>query len=140
MLTHLSIKNYALIESLSVNFKDKLSIITGETGAGKSILLGALGLGLGNRADASTLKDNSKKCIIEAQFSISNYELNSFFQENELDFENETIIMVPLQNPINVHLYYWTVRVDQQGQIHFRKDIYERDNPLLDKLIPAVVN
>ena len=92
MLTHLSIKNYALIESLSVNFKDKLSIITGETGAGKSILLGALGLGLGNRADASTLKDNSKKCIIEAQFSISHYDLNSFFQENELDFENETII------------------------------------------------
>ena len=62
MLTNLSIKNYALIESLSVNFKDNLSIITGETGAGKSILLGALGLGLGNRADASTLKDNSKKC------------------------------------------------------------------------------
>lgn len=92
MLTNLSIKNYALIESLSVNFKDKLSIITGETGAGKSILLGALGLGLGNRADASTLKDTSKKCIIEAQFSISNYELNSFFQENELDFENETIV------------------------------------------------
>lgn len=92
MLTKLSIKNYALIDNLSVNFKDKLSIITGETGAGKSILLGALGLGLGNRADTSTLKDTSKKCIIEAQFSISNYDLNSFFQENELDFENETII------------------------------------------------
>ena len=61
MLTNLSIKNYALIESLSVNFKDNLSIITGETGAGKSILLGALGLGLGNRADTSTLKDVSKK-------------------------------------------------------------------------------
>jgi DNA repair protein RecN (Recombination protein N) len=92
MLTHLSIKNYALIESLSVNFKDKLSIITGETGAGKSILLGALGLGLGNRADTSTLKDTTKKCIIEAQFSISNYQLNSFFEENELDFENDTIV------------------------------------------------
>jgi len=92
MLIHLSIKNYALIESLSVDFKDKLSIITGETGAGKSILLGALGLGLGNRADISTLKDTSKKCIIEAQFSISNYNLKPFFEENELDYEDETII------------------------------------------------
>ena len=72
MLVHLSIKNYALIESLSVNFQDNLSIITGETGAGKSILLGALGLVLGKRADSSTLKDTSNKCIIEAQFSIEN--------------------------------------------------------------------
>ena len=92
MLTNLSIKNYALIESLSVNFKDKLSIITGETGAGKSILLGALGLVLGKRADSSTLKNTNEKCIIEAQFSVSNYSLESFFEENDLDFENETII------------------------------------------------
>tara|TARA_R110001583_G_scaffold412_7_gene3912 strand:- start:17353 stop:19005 length:1653 start_codon:yes stop_codon:yes gene_type:complete len=92
MLTNLSIKNYALIESLSVNFKDKLSIITGETGAGKSILLGALGLVLGKRADSSTLKDTKNKCIIEAQFSISNYLLEPFFEENDIDFENETII------------------------------------------------
>jgi DNA repair protein RecN (Recombination protein N) len=92
MLINLSIKNYALIESLSVNFQDNLSIITGETGAGKSILLGALGLVLGKRADSSTLKDTSKKCIIEARFSISNYQLNTFFEENDLDFEQETII------------------------------------------------
>jgi len=92
MLTNLSIKNYALIDSLSVNFKDKLSIITGETGAGKSILLGALGLVLGNRADSSTLKNNKNKCIIEAQFSISNYFLLPFFEENDIDFETETII------------------------------------------------
>jgi len=92
MLINLSIKNYALIESLSVNFKDKLSIITGETGAGKSILLGALGLVLGKRADSSTLKKNEEKCIIEAQFSISNYLLESFFEENDIDFEQETII------------------------------------------------
>jgi len=85
MLTNLSIKNYALIDGLSVNFKDKLSIITGETGAGKSILLG-------KRADSSTLKNTDKKCVIEAQFSISNYLLESFFKENELDFESETII------------------------------------------------
>ena len=92
MLIQLSIKNYALIESLSVNFQDNLSIITGETGAGKSILLGALGLVLGKRADSSTLKDTSKKCIIEAKFSILNYQLKSFFEEKDLDFEEETII------------------------------------------------
>lgn len=92
MLTNLSIKNYALIESLAVDFKDELSIITGETGAGKSILLGALGLVLGKRADSSTLKDNQQKCIIEAQFSISNYKLESFFEENDIDFEKDTII------------------------------------------------
>ncbi len=92
MLTNLSIKNYALIDSLSVNFKDKLSIITGETGAGKSILLGALGLVLGKRADSSTLKNTENKCVIEAQFSISNYLLEHFFEEHDIDFENETII------------------------------------------------
>ncbi|GGK45108.1 MULTISPECIES: DNA repair protein RecN [Flavobacteriaceae] len=92
MLINLSIKNYALIENLSVSFQDNLSIITGETGAGKSILLGALGLVLGKRADSSTLKDASKKCIIEARFSISDYKLNTFFEEKDLDFEEETII------------------------------------------------
>jgi DNA repair protein RecN (Recombination protein N) len=92
MLINLSINNYALIEKLSVNFKDNLSIITGETGAGKSILLGALGLVLGKRADSSTLKNAKLKCIIEAQFSIANYNLNNFFEENDIDFEEETII------------------------------------------------
>jgi len=92
MLTNLSIKNYALIEQLTVSFKDNLSIITGETGAGKSILLGALGLVLGKRADSSTLKDTTSKCIIEAQFSIKNYRLEPFFEENDIDFDQETII------------------------------------------------
>lgn len=92
MLINLSIKNYALIDSLSVSFRDYLSTITGETGAGKSILLGALGLVLGKRADTSTLKDTNKKCIIEAKFLISNYQLEGFFEENDIDFENETII------------------------------------------------
>ena len=92
MLAKLSIKNYALIENLSVDFRDKLSIITGETGAGKSILLGALGLVLGKRSDSSTLKDLEKKCIIEAQFNIENYQLEHFFEEHDLDFEKETII------------------------------------------------
>ncbi|MCF6180947.1 DNA repair protein RecN [Lutibacter sp.] len=92
MLVALSIKNYALIENLSVNFKDKLSIITGETGAGKSVLLGALGLVLGKRSDSTSLKDADKKCIIEAQFSVNNYGLERFFEENDLDFEKETIL------------------------------------------------
>ncbi len=92
MLTNLSIKNYALIENLAVDFKDKLTTITGETGAGKSILLGALGLVLGKRADSTTLKNNKDKCVIEAEFYILNYQLESFFEENDIDFNNETII------------------------------------------------
>ena len=92
MLTSLSIQNYALINQLSIDFTDGLSIITGETGAGKSILLGALGLVLGNRADTSTLKDTSKKCVVEAQLSISNYNLEDFFIAVDIDYEAETII------------------------------------------------
>lgn len=92
MLLSLSIKNYALIESLETDFSNQFSVITGETGAGKSILLGALGLVLGNRADLTSLKDKEQKCIIEAQFLISNYNLQSFFDENDMDYEDKTII------------------------------------------------
>ena len=92
MLTQLSINNYALIHQLSIDFSSGLSIITGETGAGKSILLGALGLVLGNRADLSSLKDTSTKCIVEAKVAISNYNLQDFFKEVDLDYELETII------------------------------------------------
>lgn len=92
MLTSLSIKNYALIEKLSIDFSDGFSIITGETGAGKSILLGALGLVLGKRADLSSLKNKEEKCIIEGHFSISNYNLKDFFETNDLDYEDQTII------------------------------------------------
>ena len=92
MLTQLSINNYALINQLSIDFSKGLSIITGETGAGKSILLGALGLVLGNRADLSSLKDTSKKCVVEAKVAIANYHLQDFFEEVDLDYELETII------------------------------------------------
>lgn len=92
MLTHLSIHNYALINQLTIDFTKGLSIITGETGAGKSILLGALGLVMGNRADLSSLKDTEKKCIIEAQFSVEGYALQELFEELDLDYEQETII------------------------------------------------
>ena len=92
MLTSLSIQNYALIDDLHVDFNTGLSIITGETGAGKSILLGGLSLILGKRADLSNLKDTSQKCIIEAVFDVSNYNLNSLFESEDCDYENTTII------------------------------------------------
>lgn len=92
MITSLSIKNYALIEKLTIDFSKGFSIITGETGAGKSIILGALGLVLGKRADLTSLKNKEEKCVIEAQFEISKYNLRAFFEENDLDFEEETII------------------------------------------------
>ncbi|MBR9845309.1 MAG: DNA repair protein RecN [Algicola sp.] len=92
MLTNLTIKNYALIDELHVSFKTGLTIITGETGAGKSILLGGLSLVLGKRADLSQVKDNSKKCVIEATFDIAKYDLKSVFKAEDLDYESQTII------------------------------------------------
>ncbi|SEQ10404.1 DNA repair protein RecN [Flavobacterium urocaniciphilum] len=92
MLLSLSVQNYALIEHLNINFTNQFATITGETGAGKSILLGALGLIMGNRADLSSLKDKEKKCVIEASFEVSKYNLQSLFEENDLDYENTTII------------------------------------------------
>jgi DNA repair protein RecN (Recombination protein N) len=92
MLQTLHIKNFALIEQLHIDFSDGLSIITGETGAGKSILLGALGLVLGNRADLGSLKDKEQKCVVEAHFKITDYSLKPFFLENDLDYDDVTII------------------------------------------------
>jgi DNA repair protein RecN (Recombination protein N) len=92
MITSLSIKNYALIDQLGIDFSKGFSIITGETGAGKSIILGALGLVLGKRADLTSLKNKEEKCVIEAHFEISKDNLKSFFEANDLDFENDTII------------------------------------------------
>ncbi len=92
MLTSLTIKNYALIDNLQVEFNNGFSIITGETGAGKSILLGGLSLILGKRADLSSLKDASQKCIIEAVFSVKNYKLKKLFKSEDLDYEEQTII------------------------------------------------
>lgn len=92
MITSLSIKNYALIEKLSIDFSKGFSIITGETGAGKSIILGAIGLVLGKRADLTSLKNKDEKCVIEAHFEISKYNLKEFFENNDLDYEDETII------------------------------------------------
>ena len=92
MLSALSIKNYALIDNLQVDFNDGFSIITGETGAGKSILLGGLSLILGKRADLSSLKNPEEKCVIEAVFKIENYHLQELFKSEDLDYEAQTII------------------------------------------------
>ena len=92
MLSELSIKNYALIDNLQVQFDSGLTIITGETGAGKSILLGGLGLVLGKRVDFSHINDITKKCIIEAIFYIDGFNLKSFFETNDIDFETHTIL------------------------------------------------
>lgn len=92
MLQSLSIKNYAIIEAVDIQFDKQLNIITGETGAGKSILLGAMNLILGKRTDTNVLRNKDEKCLVEATFSIKNYKLKKFFSENDLEYEDETII------------------------------------------------
>ncbi|HMZ89816.1 MAG TPA: DNA repair protein RecN [Chitinophagales bacterium] len=92
MLRSLHISNYAIINEARIGFGEGMHIITGETGAGKSILLGALGLILGERADSRVLYQKDKKCVVEGTFSIADYGLKSFFTDNNLDYEEETII------------------------------------------------
>ena len=93
MLKHLYIKNYTLIDQLDITFHSGFSVITGETGAGKSIMLGAIGLLLGNRADSKQIKQGEQKCTIEAHFDLSNYGFESFFEEHDIDFEPEDTIV-----------------------------------------------
>lgn len=92
MIVTLSIKNYALIEDLRIDFEEGLTVITGETGAGKSIILGAMGLLMGKRANLENIKNPDKKCVIEGQFNIETYNLKSLFEENDLDYHPHTII------------------------------------------------
>ena len=92
MLKSLSIKNYLLIDELSVSFNNGFTVITGETGAGKSILVGGISLILGKRADLSVNRDKSQKCIIEGVFDIGSYNLKSIFDKQELDYDTETIL------------------------------------------------
>ena len=92
MIQRLLIRNYAIIEELEINFSKGLTIITGETGAGKSILLGALGLIMGKRADTKSLYDDSQKCIVEGHFDISKYQLKEFFDTNDIDFDEELVV------------------------------------------------
>ncbi len=92
MLRSLSIENYTLIKRIHIDFESGFSVVTGETGAGKSILLGALSLLMGQRADTTVLYDKTKKSIIEAEFDIKNYELEDFFEENDIDYDNQCIL------------------------------------------------
>ena len=92
MIKSLQIRNYAIIEELEIRFSEGLTIITGETGAGKSILLGALGLIMGERADTKALYHLDQKCVVEALFDIRKYRLQDFFQENDIDYDNELVI------------------------------------------------
>ncbi len=92
MISSLNIKNYAIIEELKIDFSDKLTIITGETGAGKSILLGALGLIMGKRADTKILYHDDKKCVVEAHFAVAKYDLKEFFDQNDIDYDDEVVI------------------------------------------------
>ena len=92
MITILSIKNYALIEDIRVDLHEGMTVITGETGAGKSIILGALALLLGKRADIGSVKDSSKKCVVEGHFSVGSYGMEEIFEENDLDYDSQTII------------------------------------------------
>lgn len=92
MIRHLKVANYALIQALEIAFPEGLTIITGETGAGKSILLGALGLVMGERADLKALYDPNRKCVVEATFHIGRYHLQEFFHTHELDYDDECII------------------------------------------------
>ncbi len=92
MLKHLTIRNYALIRQLVLEPSGQLNVITGETGAGKSILLGAMGLLMGNRADSRVLWDEDQKCVIEGTFSIGEYKLKSIFKSEDLDYDDTTVI------------------------------------------------
>ena len=92
MLRRLKVENYALIDRLELELDDRLNIITGETGAGKSILLGALGLLLGNKNDNATLKDDKRNCLIEGVFDLGTRDLQAFFDRNDLDYSRETTL------------------------------------------------
>lgn len=93
MIRHLHIENYALIEHLDIDFHAGFSVITGETGAGKSIIIGAVGLLLGQRADSRAIKEGAKRCVIEASFDVSGYQLETLFEENDLDFDAEECVI-----------------------------------------------
>ena len=93
MIRHLHIENYALIEHLDMDFHSGFSVITGETGAGKSIIIGAIGLLLGQRADSRSIKTDAKRCVVEATFDLAHEALDDFFQENDLDFDGAECII-----------------------------------------------
>ena len=110
MLRKLYISNYAIINEAEIDFSEGMNIITGETGAGKSILLGALGLILGARADSKVLYDKSRKCVVEGHFAIGNYALTDFFETHEIESGwDGTLMGVPMNSNVFVYrleIYY----------------------------------
>ena len=122
MLTKLFVRNYALIQELDISFNNGLTVITGETGAGKSILLGALSLVLGTRADTNVLLDKSTKCVVEGTFRIKEYDLKEFFTMNELDYEDITLIRREI-NPAGKSRAFIN---DTPVNINLLKDLGER--------------
>ncbi|MGZ5280671.1 MAG: DNA repair protein RecN [Bacteroidia bacterium] len=157
MLTHLKIKNYALIKDLEIDFRKGFNIITGETGTGKSIILGALGLILGNRADSTSLHNNSTKCIIEGRFAVEGYKLESFFERNDLDWEAQTILRREIasggksrafindtpvtlnilkelgESLIDIHSQHQTLKLTSTNFQLSLVDAFARHKPLLDE-------
>lgn len=155
MLQHLSIKNYALIDKLEIDFSEGLTIVTGETGAGKSILLGALALLIGQRADTQVLQDKSKKCIVEGIFKINKNSVIGFFEQNDFDFELLTTIRREINpegksrafindTPVNlnqlkdlsvslidIHSQHETLTLNTSGFQLSVIDAYAQHNPLL---------
>ena len=132
MLQKLTIENYVLIDHLEIEFHEGLSVITGETGAGKSILLGALSLIVGQRADTGVLWDTSRKCIVEGTFLIRDYSLESFFKNNELDFDETAILRREISqngksrafiNDTPIHLALLKELGDKLVNIHSQNDI-----------------
>jgi DNA repair protein RecN (Recombination protein N) len=150
MIVSISIENFALIEKLQLQLSDGFTVITGETGAGKSILLGALGLVLGKRADLSQLQNSDKKCVIEATFDIKEYNLNAFFADNDLDYEQQTIIrreILPsgksraFVNDTPINLTELQVLSDSLLDIHSQHQTSELlEDQIQMKIIDAVAN
>lgn len=150
MLKTLSIQNYALIKDIRIDFNGGLSIITGETGAGKSILLGALSLLIGQRADTSVLFDTSRKCIVEGTFQISAYGMNSFFEENELDYAHETTVRREIttdgksrafinDTPVNISLL--KLLGDKLIDIHSQHENLYLENPVFQlEILDTIAN
>ncbi len=138
MLQRIKVKNYAIIDELTIDFNPHFNIITGETGAGKSILLGALGLILGNRADSKTFFNKEEKCIVEADFQIKEYDMKSWFAENDLDYEDLTIIRREIQpagknrvfiNDTPVTLQQLQDLTQQLVDIHQQFSLYDIQKP-----------
>jgi len=144
MLQQLSITNYALIDNLNISFDNGLNILTGETGAGKSIILGALSLILGQRAESRYFFNQQKKCVIEGQFKISGFHLKTFFEENDLDYEAETVLRREISadgksrafvNDTPVNLNILRTLGERLIEIHSQHATLEINNPQFQLLV-----